>query len=128
MKFTSLDDLKSLFEWQDFEHDIQFHDLEVGDGDTVAKGDFITAHYTLWDDEGKMLQSSLDSGQPFGTGIGVGRLIKGWDLAVPGMKAGGKRLLIIPGPMAYGSNPNPGSGIKPDATLVFELQILKTER
>jgi FKBP-type peptidyl-prolyl cis-trans isomerase len=128
MEFKSLEELKGMFEWQDFENDIQLHDLEVGEGDEVLKGDNITAHYTLWDDDGEMLQSSLESGQPFSSGIGVGRLIKGWDVAVPGMKAGGKRLLIIPGDMAYGSSPRPGSGIKPNATLVFELQILETER
>jgi FKBP-type peptidyl-prolyl cis-trans isomerase FkpA len=128
LTFASLETLTGMFAWQDFQDGIKLYDLEVGTGDVVQVGDAITAHYTLWTDGGTKLQSSLDTGTPFSTNVGVGGLIKGWDVSVPGMKVGGKRMLIIPGDMAYGPQGRPGSGIKPNATLVFELQILATER
>lgn len=112
--------------WTDFEGGIKYKDVTTGKGAEVKQGDFITAFYTLWLPDGTMLQTNKGA-QPFSTYIGVGQLIRGWDLTVPGMKVGGVRKLIIPGPYAYGANPRPGSGIPPNATLVFELEIVNTE-
>lgn len=112
--------------WTDFEGGIKYKDVTPGTGAVVKKGDLIQAYYTLWLPDGTMLQTNKGD-RPFSTYVGVGRLIQGWDLTVPGMKVGGARKLIVPGPYAYGDNPPPGSGITPNATLVFELEIVKIE-
>jgi len=99
-------------------------DIEVGTGPEVKVGDHVIMHYvgTLLD--GKKFDSSYDRDQPFETAIGVGYLIKGWDMGIPGMKTGGKRKLTIPYELAYGKY-----GVDPDipgfATLLFEVELLK---
>lgn len=81
-------------------------------------------HYTGWLENGTKFDSSLDHGQPFETAIGVGYVIKGWDMGVPGMRVGGKRKLTIPHELGYGKY-----GAEPDipgfATLIFEVELLE---
>jgi len=102
---------------------LKIEDLSVGTGPEVKSGDTISINYlgTLLD--GKKFDSSYDRGQPFETQIGVGQVIKGWDLGVVGMKVGGKRRLTIPPELGYGSR-GAGNVIPPDATLVFEVELM----
>jgi FKBP-type peptidyl-prolyl cis-trans isomerase len=121
INFSSLDELSDAYTWQDGQSGITYFDVVEGDGREVLSGDWIAAFYTLWDAEGNLLQTNSND-KPFVIEVGVGNLIKGWDVTVPGMKDGGIRRLIVPGDMAYGETPPPG--IKPNATLVFELEIV----
>ena len=97
-----------------------------GTGKEAKSGDLVTVHYTGTLTDGRKFDSSVDRGQPAQFPIGVGQLIKGWDEGIPGMKVGEKRILVVPGDLAYGSNPPPGSIITPNATLVFEVELIDT--
>lgn len=98
-------------------------DLKVGTGAKAKDGDHVVVHYTGWLEDGTKFDSSHDRKQPFETAIGVGYVIKGWDMGIPGMKAGGKRKLTIPYDLAYGKY---GVGDIPGfATLIFEIELLK---
>ena len=98
-------------------------DVVVGEGKEVKSGDTVVMHYTGTLEDGTKFDSSVDRGKPYETQIGVGRVIKGWDEGVPGMKVGGKRKLTIPADMGYGAT---GQGsIPPNATLLFDVELLK---
>lgn len=108
-------------------------DIKVGTGPEVKEGDRVVMHYTGWLEEpkgsgkpGKKFDSSVDRKQPFMTPIGVGYVIKGWDMGVPGMKVGGKRKLIIPHELGYGKF-GAGDDIPGFATLIFEVELLKIQ-
>lgn len=112
-------------EWIALQDELQVRDTVVGEGAEVEVGDTITAHYTLWLFEdgslGDMLETST-GGDPFSADIGVGQLIDGWDLGIPGMFVGGTRELIVGPSLAYGAG---GQGpVPPNATLFFEVEIL----
>ncbi|MDA1038375.1 MAG: FKBP-type peptidyl-prolyl cis-trans isomerase [bacterium] len=97
--------------------------IQEGTGDQVAKdGDQISVHYTGTLDDGSKFDSSLDRGKPFSFTLGVGQVIKGWDLGVNGMKIGEKRNLTIPAELAYGDRST--GGIPPGSTLHFEVELL----
>ena len=102
-------------------------DLTVGTGAEATKGQQVTVHYTGWLMEGgkagTKFDSSKDRGDPFVFNLGRGQVIKGWDEGVQGMKVGGKRKLTIPPAMGYGSR-GAGGVIPPNATLVFEVELL----
>jgi FKBP-type peptidyl-prolyl cis-trans isomerase len=101
---------------------LQYWDLKVGNGATAAPGQTVSVHYTGWLSGGGKFDSSVDRSQPFQFPLGAGRVIKGWDEGVAGMKVGGKRQLRIPPALGYGSR---GVGpIPPDATLVFDVELL----
>ncbi len=108
-------------------------DVVVGDGAEATQGQTAVMHYTGWiyeptapDLRGKKFDSSLDRNEPFPFALGAGQVIRGWDQGVPGMKVGGKRELIIPPNMAYGSR-GAGGVIPPDATLLFEVELLSVQ-
>lgn len=107
---------------QSMPEDLKIEDIKVGEGAQVKNGDTVVIDYlgTLLD--GKKFDSSYDRGQPFETQIGVGQVIKGWDLGVIGMKAGGKRKLTIPPELGYGER-GAGEDIPPNSTLVFEVEL-----
>jgi FKBP-type peptidyl-prolyl cis-trans isomerase FkpA len=102
---------------------LKIEDLVVGKGTAAKEGDNIKAHYvgTLMD--GKEFDSSKKHGQPFEFKLGAGRVIKGWDKGIVGMKVGGKRKLTIPPDLAYGER-GAGGVIPPNATLVFDVELL----
>lgn len=105
---------------------LEYVDLKVGEGPSPEAGRRVTVHYTGWLKSGKKFDSSLDHGEPFTFVIGVGQVIKGWDEGVFSMKVGGKRKLIIPAKLGYGSG-GAGGVIPPNATLIFEVELLKVD-
>jgi len=102
---------------------LQYVDLTVGKGPTAQAGQTVTVHYTGWLENGKKFDSSVDRGQPFSFPLGAGRVIKGWDEGVQGMKVGGKRKLTIPSNLGYGAR-GAGGVIPPHATLLFDVELL----
>jgi peptidylprolyl isomerase len=106
---------------------LQYEDTVVGTGATPTRGQSCSMHYTgwLWENgaKGAKFDSSLDRGQPFVFPIGTGRVIKGWDEGVATMQVGGKRTLLIPPELGYGSR-GAGGVIPGNATLLFEVELL----
>ena len=109
---------------------LKYEDVVVGTGPQPKPGQTCVMHYTgwLWENgaKGRKFDSSIDRGKPFKFPIGQGRVIKGWDEGVATMKVGGKRNLLIPPGLGYGSR-GAGGVIPPDATLFFEVELLGVE-
>ncbi|MCD4650306.1 MAG: FKBP-type peptidyl-prolyl cis-trans isomerase [Candidatus Cloacimonetes bacterium] len=103
---------------------LQYEILTEGNGDVAKRGDDVSVHYTGWLMDDTKFDSSVDRNQPFEFPLGAGRVIKGWDQGVAGMKIGEKRLLVIPPEMGYGMR-GAGGVIPPNATLKFEVELLK---
>jgi FKBP-type peptidyl-prolyl cis-trans isomerase FkpA len=101
-------------------------ELKVGTGAEAAAGQHVSVHYTGWLTDGSKFDSSKDRGDPFEFPLGAGHVIRGWDEGVQGMKVGGSRKLTIPADLGYGSR-GAGGVIPPNATLVFEVELLATE-
>jgi FKBP-type peptidyl-prolyl cis-trans isomerase len=101
-----------------------YEDLVVGDGTMADPGLTVAVHYTGWLTNGTKFDSSLDRGQPFKFVLGQHQVIDGWDQGVKGMRVGGKRKLTIPPDMGYGAQ-GAGGVIPPNATLVFDVELLK---
>jgi peptidylprolyl isomerase len=106
------------------ESGLKYYDLVEGDGETPAEGSTVVVHYTGWLEDGTKFDSSLDRGQPFNFTLGQGQVIPGWDEGVASMKVGGKRQLVIPPELGYGEA-GAGATIPPNATLVFEVELLE---
>jgi FKBP-type peptidyl-prolyl cis-trans isomerase len=102
----------------------QITDVKAGTGPEAKAGDSVTVHYTGTLANGTKFDSSRDRGQPFSFPLGKGRVIKGWDVGVAGMKIGGQRKLVIPPEEGYGSR-GAGGVIPPDATLHFDVELHK---
>jgi len=99
--------------------------IRPGTGAEAKKGQTVTVHYTGWlEFNGEKFDSSVDRGEPFRFPLGAGRVIKGWDEGVKGMKVGEQRQLIIPPKLGYGAEGTPGGPIPPNATLVFDVELL----
>ena len=105
--------------------ELVIEDLKVGEGAEAVKHDIVTVNYTGWLTNGTKFDSSLNPGRsPFRFTVGAGQVIQGWDQGIPGMKVGGKRTLIIPSNLGYGIR-GEGNIIPPNATLIFEMELLE---
>lgn len=104
--------------------ELKIEDLLEGDGKAVVKGALITTQYNGWLEDGTLFDSSYQKGHPFQCVIGTGRVIKGWDQGLMGMKVGGKRKLHVPAHLAYGDR-QIGAHITPGSNLVFEIELLE---
>ncbi|HMR68632.1 MAG TPA: FKBP-type peptidyl-prolyl cis-trans isomerase [Rubrivivax sp.] len=109
---------------------LQYEDTTPGSGAAASAGQHVTVHYTGWlhdpsaaDGRGRKFDSSKDRGQPFAFPLGAGHVIGGWDEGVQGMQVGGTRVLLIPPGLGYGAR-GAGGVIPPNATLVFEVELL----
>jgi len=109
------------------EKPLEKKDLVVGKGPEAKAGDQISVHYVGTLTDGKEFDASRKHGKPFEFQLGRGNVIKGWDEGVQGMKPGGKRKLVIPPSMGYGERGAPPS-IPPNATLVFEVELLEIKK
>ena len=105
-------------------NELEIIDLKIGEGKEAVKGALITTHYTGWLEDGTKFDSSIDRGNYFETVIGTGRVIKGWDQGIMGMKVGGKRKLFVPSHLGYGERQF-GVHIKPHSNLIFEIELLE---
>ncbi len=110
---------------------LDVRDLKVGKGTVAIAPGKARVHYTGWlyeptakDGKGRQFDSSLSRGQPFSFDLGAGQVIRGWDLGVAGMQIGGERRLVIPPNLAYGVRGAGNGVIPPNATLVFDIQLL----
>lgn len=108
---------------QSAEKDFQIIDLVVGKGEEAFSGSYVTVHYVGRLTNGTKFDSSRDRNRPFEFNLGAGEVVKGWDKGVKGMRVGGKRKLIIPPELGYGSKKV--GNIPPDSTLIFEVELLK---
>jgi FKBP-type peptidyl-prolyl cis-trans isomerase len=102
---------------------LKYVDQVVGTGEVAVAGKTVNVHYTGWLENGKKFDSSVDRGQAFSFPLGAGRVIKGWDEGVQGMKVGGKRKLTIPSNLGYGPQ-GAGGVIPPNAMLIFDVELL----
>lgn len=106
---------------------LQIEDTQAGSGDAAQAGHQVSVHYTGWlfneGQRGAKFDSSLDRRSPFNFELGAGMVIRGWDEGVAGMQVGGKRTLTIPPDLGYGAR-GAGGVIPPNATLVFEVELL----
>ncbi|HYW08959.1 MAG TPA: FKBP-type peptidyl-prolyl cis-trans isomerase [Longimicrobium sp.] len=102
---------------------LQYLDEVVGDGKEARSGDLVSVHYTGTLTDGKKFDSSRDRNKPFEFPLGAGTVIRGWDEGVAGMKVGGKRRLVIPADLGYGSR-GAGHVIPPNSTLVFDVELI----
>ena len=113
--------------------ELQITDVTSGDGATAESGQTVVVHYTGWlydpsqpDNKGTKFDSSVDRGDPFSFPLGAGQVIRGWDEGFAGMQIGGKRILVIPSDMGYGTR-GAGGVIPPNATLMFEVDLLEIQ-
>jgi len=112
---------------------LQKADVKTGSGAEAVAGKTVIVHYTGWlydpaasGHKGAKFDSSRDRQVPFSFPLGAGKVIRGWDEGVAGMKVGGQRTLIIPAEMAYGSR-GAGGVIPPDATLIFDVELIEVK-
>ncbi|HLT05064.1 MAG TPA: FKBP-type peptidyl-prolyl cis-trans isomerase [Pseudomonas sp.] len=104
-------------------NELRIEDLQPGDGKAVVKGALITTHYTGWLEDGTVFDSSVRKGRPFQCVIGTGRVIKGWDQGLMGMRVGGKRKLFVPAHLGYGERQV--GRIPANSNLTFEIELLE---
>ncbi len=105
-------------------NELIIEDIAIGDGKTAVKGALITTQYRGFLEDGTQFDSSYDRSKPFQCVIGTGRVIKGWDIGLMGMKVGGKRKLHVPAHLAYGER-QIGAHIQPNSNLIFEIELLE---
>ncbi len=104
---------------------LRYTDIETGTGETATgKGQTVVVHYTGWLEDDTKFDSSVDRNEPFSFPLDSRFVIPGWDEGVKGMQVGGKRRLVIPSELGYGSQ-GAGGVIPPDATLIFEIELLE---
>jgi len=104
--------------------EVQIEVLKAGTGSVAKNNDMVEVHYTGTLEDGTKFDSSLDRNMPFSFKLGIGQVIKGWDIGVEGMKIGEKRKLTIPADLAYGDYGVPQANIPAKAILIFEVELL----
>ncbi|HEY0942852.1 MAG TPA: FKBP-type peptidyl-prolyl cis-trans isomerase [Steroidobacter sp.] len=114
--------------------ELQKIDIVKGTGEGISAGQQAVVHYTGWlyepgapDHKGRQFDSSRTSGRPFRFVVGAGNVIKGWDEGVQGMQPGGQRQLVVPAELGYGATGAGGGVIPPNATLLFDVELLAIE-
>jgi len=105
----------------DVKNELKITDTLIGEGQEVVKGALISVHYEGFLEDSTKFDSSYDHGRQFSTVIGVGRVIKGWDLGLMGMRPGGKRTLFVPSHLAYGERSK--AKIPPHSNLIFHIEL-----
>lgn len=103
---------------------LKYEDTVTGEGAEAAAGQKVSVHYTGWLENGSKFDSSKDRNDPFQFNLGAGQVIRGWDEGVQGMRVGGTRKLTIPAELGYGAR-GAGGVIPPNATLIFEVELLE---
>jgi FKBP-type peptidyl-prolyl cis-trans isomerase FkpA len=120
--------------YKDHIRDIIITDRTIGNGDVAVDYKQVSVHYTGWlydsfnktAKKGKKFDSSYDRGQAFSFKLGMGEVIKGWDMGIKGMKVGGQRSLVIPANLAYGSR-GYGKSIPPNSVLYFDVELIEVK-
>ncbi len=113
--------------WIELKDGLKYKDVVMGTGQEAKNGDAVATHYTGTLEDGTKFDSSYDRGEPFAFLLGAGQVIKGWDIGIAGMKVGGKRKLVIPPELGYGSR-NVGNGkIPPNSTLFFDVELIAVQ-
>lgn len=105
-------------------NELKVEDIKMGEGKEIKKGSLIIAHYIGRLEDGIIFDNSYDKGKPFQCVIGTGRVIKGWDIGLIGMREGGKRKLYVPAQLGYGER-QIGNMIPPHSNLHFEIELLE---
>lgn len=123
---NSMEENSNANDWVKLPNGLQIKDIVVGYGKEAHEGDIVAAHYTGTLEDGTKFDSSYDRGEPFAFILGGGMVIKGWDIGLVGMKVGGKRKLIIPPDLGYGSK-GAGGVIGPNVTLYFDIELVATQ-
>src|SRR5262245_45817278 len=107
---------------------LRYQDLRVGDGPAAEPGTRVVLHFTGWLGTGEKFDSSLDRGEGFRFVLGAGEVVPGWEEGVRGMKPGGKRRLIIPAELAYGSRGSADGRVPANSQLIVEVEVLMVQR
>jgi FKBP-type peptidyl-prolyl cis-trans isomerase len=115
------------FEPIQYDNGLVVQDVVVGSGKSAENGDTLSAHYIGALEDGTVFDESYSRGQPIQFVLGSGQLIQGWELGLVGMKEGGKRHLVIPSELGYGTQ-GAGNAIPPNATLVFEIELVSVTK
>lgn len=105
-------------------NELKITDITIGEGKETARGALLIVQYEGFLEDGTKFDSSLDKGRPFQFVFGTGRVIKGWDLGLVGMREGGKRTLFVPANLGYGER-QIGAFIKPHSNLLFHVELLE---
>jgi peptidylprolyl isomerase len=116
--------LPAMLQWHTTPSGLKYAEIVVGTGAEPRDGQTAVVHFTSWLDDGTQFDSSRDRGKPVGFQLGAGRVIKGWDEGVRGMRVGGKRRLVVPPALAYGPEGLQGR-VPPNATLTFDIEVLR---
>lgn len=104
---------------------LRYEDLTLGNGKkALGRGETVFVHYTGWLEDGTRFDSSYDRGEPLEFSLGAGLVIPGWDEGIVGMRAGGRRKLLVPAELGYGAR-GAGTAIPPNARLIFEVELLE---
>lgn len=103
-------------------------ETRAGSGRAVEAGDMVTVHYDLYLADGKKIDSSRDDGKPYRFLLGGGMVMRGWDLGLEGARVGSARRIVVPPELGYGAQGSPDTKIPPNATLTFDVEVLKVEK